>query len=258
MNSVLNTGSFRNIDFFDSIEILKLCGIKNIELNLRPVIDENIPKEKIKTVLDSGGFEISNLAGGWCDFFVNGKDFNKTLISLERQIKLCEYFGNNKLRVFFGLLPEKYTTEEHYSNLLKNSMKISEEHKDIDFMFENHDYNSVNPDFLSCFFKDTNSRNISLTFDPVNFHRAGVDWLSAFQVLHPFIKHVHIKGFKDGKIYSYRKSELDLSAMFALLMKINYKEFISLEYEAGGDVISNTILDFIQLNNDLKNFKGKK
>jgi sugar phosphate isomerase/epimerase len=258
MKTSLNTGSFRNINILDVIGLLKLCEIDNIELNLRPVIEENIPKERLLESIKESGIKISNIAGGWCDFFVGEDFFYSSLVSLEKQVELCEFFGNKKLRVFFGLLPVQYTTNEHYDNLLKNVKKISNEFNEIDFMFENHDHNSINPDFLIKFFKDIGSSNIFLNFDPVNLLKGGHNWRSVFEPLKTFIKHTHIKGIKNNDLCSYRKSELDLTDLFEALLRIDYQDFVSLEYEAGGDISLNTILDYFELKNNIKNIREGK
>ena len=255
MKIAVNTGSFRTIDIIDVLNVLNMTSIRTLELNLRPIIEGTAAKEKIYEVLKDNGFILSNLAGGWCDFFVNRSHIHETRSSVEKQVELCHYFGNNRLRLFFGLLEEKYTTDHRFDILIQNVDEIAGQYKEIDFLFENHDYNSLNPDFLLRFFKNINSKNVFMNFDPVNFSSHCIDWENAYRMLSSYIRHYHIKGFRGGKIHAYRKSELDFSNLYHELLANSYSDYLSLEYEGEADTMSNLLLDYQQLKQDIDMIK---
>jgi len=251
MKTALNTGSFRKGDLLEYLTVLDFVGIKDIELNLRPIIDDGYCTEKIREFIKSREFNICSIAGGWCDFFLDENYFTEIERSIDKQIELCKVFNCNRIRLFFGLLPVKYINKLHFEHLIRNVKRISAKYPSMEFLFETHDHNSVNPEFLQLFFEQVNADNVKLNFDPINLERFNVNWMDGFNALYSFIGHVHIKGLKNGSLFSYRDSQTALTLLFRKLKDINYGGYLSLEYEADGDILLNIILDYKQLIEDL-------
>ena len=255
MKICVNTGSFRNINIFDALHIIHDYGITDLEFNLRPIIENGISVDSIKRFLSGYNFNVRVAAGGWCDFFTTGEFQVNNLNSIKKQVELCKIFGTSYLRLFFGLLPQKYTNNLHYNAVVENVVKIAEENPGITFLFENHDHNSLSISFLKEFFSAVKLPNIRLNFDAVNFERGGTDSLEAFHTLKSYIGHLHIKGLNGKSISAYRKSEFNFLEIFDGLIKMNYDGWLSLEYEAEPvDITANLILDYKKLLNDIKNY----
>lgn len=255
MKTCVNTGSFRDMDILTSLEILSVLGMKDIELNLRPVIDEGIKPEVLKDAINKHGFNVVSVAGGWCDFFTDGEEQTKTTISVNRQIELAEYFGSNKLRLFFGLLDKKYDSVHVRETVVNNVRSIAELHPEMIFLFENHDHLSLDINFLDGFFISINLPNVKLNYDAVNFERGGTNSVEALKRLLPLVEHVHVKGKRGKDISPLAESEYNFNEVFEILNKNDYRGYLSLEYEAGGDIISNLYNDYKFLKNQLNQEK---
>jgi len=247
MKTCVNTGSFRDVEVITCFEILGKMGFKDIEFNIRPVIAEGYDKRELKSVLTDFGFNIVSIAGGWCDFFTSGDEQAKNVVSVQRQLELADYFGNHTIRLFWGMLDKKYDSRYIRENVASNVRNLAEQHPDFTFLFESHDHFSLDINFLEGFFRSIEVPNVWLNYDAVNFERGGTDSMEALRRLYKWVAHAHVKGKTGSEISSLVDSEFKFRDIFRFLRENNYKGYLSLEYEAGGDIISNIYRDYMYL-----------
>jgi sugar phosphate isomerase/epimerase len=252
MRVCINTGSCRYPNIISTLEVLSVLGMRDLELHLRPVLDGNISPEPILAAIGENDLCVRTIAGGWCDFFSTGAALDETFRTVERQVELADFFSCDRIRLFFGRLPRRYFDNYQQERLLRNVAKISDTFTETTFVFENYQQLNVEIDFLDNFFWALNRKNIRFNFDAINFELQDVDSNSAILKLQRWLAHVHVKGMSAGKISAYRDSEYDFLPIFRFLKESNYSGEISLEFEAGGDVLLNLYDDYQKLVDDIK------
>lgn len=251
MKICVNTGSYRNAEILTALEVLAKFGITELEFNLRPVMDEGISPDKILKNLETNNQKVVVAAGGWCDFYTSGNAQNINYNSIKRQVELAKIFGTDKIRIFLGLLPAKYKNENTMELVTENLRRIGESFPDIQFLIENHDSLSLDIKFMEKLFENLQGLNFALNFDAVNFERNSVDSNEAFLNLKKYIRHIHVKGLKEKKLWSYSESEYNFSNVFKMLLKAKYTGYISLEYEADKEITTSLLKDYKKLKNDI-------
>jgi sugar phosphate isomerase/epimerase len=74
-----------------------------------------------------------------------------------------------------------------------------------------------------------------MTFDPINFARAGVEPMAALEVVRPFVGHVHLKGLAGGEYCEFGEGDVSLEPVVASLLASEYPGRFTVEYEGPWD-----------------------
>jgi sugar phosphate isomerase/epimerase len=230
-----STTSHKREALLPTLEVFSRLGLRHVDLNLHHLLELGVPVEEVLRSVDAGGLQLRVVSGGWCDFFHRAPQIEETFRSIERQVGICRQLGVPHLRLFFGRLKYQDYTPALRDVLCANLRRLSENHPEMAFMFENHDGASLRPEVCREVLEGVDRPNIRLNFDPINFERAGVDHLAALALLAPFIGHVHLKGLEAGEFCEFGAGDIDLMPALRQLLCGGYLGNFTVEYEGPCD-----------------------
>ena len=257
MRIVVNTIPFKNKNLFEIIPLFSKNGFKDIELHVNHFFQYNPDINKIKGILKKYKINVLAMSGGWCSFWK--KDIKKTEKSIEKQIKIMDALGCNRLRIFLGILEKKDYTEEIGRIIINNLTKLSNRYPKKIFLFETHDGISLDIKIMKHIFSNVNKKNILINFDAANLERAGTDSYEFLKQLYPWIGHLHIKGLKSrkgrvmGDFYCpYGEGIFSYNKIFEFLKQNKFKGLLSIEFEGKGEPLTEIKKSYEKLKRDIK------
>jgi len=230
-----STTSHKTEALIPALEVFARLGFADLDLNLNHIVERGTPVADIRAALAANGQRIWIASGGWCDFFDEQPDIQRTFDSVDRQAALTREFGVDRLRLFFGRMPLDRWSSATRAAAVANIRRIAMQHPDITFVFENHDGASSNPDVCGAILEGVNLPNVRLTFDPINFEHRGVKAMEALGRLLPLVGHVHLKGYDGEHFCEFGEGTVDLHPALDTLIAGGYRGAFTVEYEGAGD-----------------------
>ena len=230
-----STTSHKGEPLLPTLEIFSRLGLCDIDLNLHHVLELGTPIESIAEAVAANGLRLWGLAGGWCDFFQPSPQIDETMASVSRQVQIAAQLDVRQIRLFFGRLRLEEYSAGRRQLVRDNLLRLSDAHHDRIFVFENHDGASRRPEVCAEILEKVNRPNIRMNFDPINFERDGVASMTALEILHPYIGHVHLKGLDHGEFCEFGVGDVDLHPMLDRLAWSGYPGGFSVEYEGTQD-----------------------
>ena len=232
---IASTTSHKTEPFLPTLEVLSRLGLCDLDLNLWHVIEEGVSVGTIQQGLVSHGQRVWVVSGGWCDFSHGEPEIDRTFSSVERQVAIARQLGVGVLRLFFGRLKRADYNPASRDIMCGNLRRLSDRHPDVTLVLENHDGASARPEVCREILERVDRLNVRLTFDPINFERAGVNSLEALETLRPWIGHVHLKGIERGELCEFGAGDVDLTPLLRSLLGHGYTGGFSVEYEGPFD-----------------------
>jgi sugar phosphate isomerase/epimerase len=150
-------------------------------------------------------------------------------------VELMRAFGAHRLRLFFGRLPCEGYGSGPLAVCVRNIRRVADRHRDVSFVFENHDGASSRPDVCQTILGGVERPNVRLAFDPINFEHRGVRSMDALAILAARIGHVHLKGYRSGAFCGFGEGDVDLMPTLRALISGGYRGGFTVEYEGEGD-----------------------
>jgi sugar phosphate isomerase/epimerase len=210
-------------------------GLRDIDLNLHHLIEGGVSAESVAGFIERHGQRIWVVSGGWCDFFHSAPAIDETLRSVDRQVLIASRLGASVLRLFFGRLTAASYNAAARSAIVSNLRRLSDQHPDMTFVFENHDGASLVPDICRDVLSAVDRPNIRMNFDPINFARVEVDPAQALDAVEPWVAHMHLKGLERGEYCEFGKGDVDLAPLLRRLIHRGYGGAFTVEYEGPFD-----------------------
>jgi sugar phosphate isomerase/epimerase len=204
-------------------------------LNLNHIIERGADADAVRAALDRHGQHVWIVSGGWCDFFEDGASAEATRASVDRQASLARRFAVKRLRLFFGRLPYEEYTPRALATCARNIQAAADRHRDIQFVFENHDGASSRPEVCRDILERVDRDHVRLAFDPINFEHRGVRAADAVPIVQSLVGHVHLKGYAAGAFCGFGDGEVDLVPVLTALAAGGYRGGFTVEYEGAGD-----------------------
>jgi sugar phosphate isomerase/epimerase len=230
-----STTSHKRESLLATLEVFARLGLSDLDLNLHHFIEEGLAIEAAATAVAANGQHVRVVSGGWCDFFHEAPQVDRTFESVARQVEIAREFGAGILRLFFGRLPRASYNHAAEHVIAGNLRRISDRHQDTLFVFENHDGASLVPEICRDVLARVDRPNIRMNFDPINFARAGVDPAAALAVVRPLAAHVHLKGLERGEFCEFGVGDVDLTPILSELVHQGYSGDFTVEYEGPFD-----------------------
>jgi len=230
-----STTSHKAEALIPALEVFARLGLTDLDLNLNHIVERGTAPADVRGALARNGQRVFIASGGWCDFFDEPPDIQKTFDSVDRQVGLTREFGVDRLRLFYGRLPYTEWSPARRRTAVENVRHIGTTYPDITFVFENHDGASSHPDVCGAILEDVNLANVRHTFDAVNFEHRGVRTLDALRRLQPLVGHVHLKGYDGEHFCEFGEGTVDLNPMLEALIAGGYRGAFTVEYEGPGD-----------------------
>ena len=232
---VPSTTSHKGEALVPTLDVFARLGWRDLDLNLNHMVERGVDPDVVLRALDANGQRVPIASGGWCDFFDDGAEAERTFASVERQVGLARRFGADRLRLFFGRLPVERYSVEAAKRCARNLRHVAERHPDLVFVIENHDGASSRPEVCRDILEAVARPNVRLAFDPINFEHRGVRSTDAIVVLAPWVGHVHLKGYAAGEFCGFGEGEVDLMPALRHLIESGYTGAFTVEYEGKGD-----------------------
>ena len=230
-----STTSHKHEPLVPTLEIFARLGMLDLDLNLNHLIERGVGVESVKAALDAGRQRAWMVSGGWCDFYHNAPQIEETFRSVDRQVAIAVELGVNRMRLFFGRLKREDCSAHALATVAGNIRRLADRYPEIQFVFENHDGASSNPEICRQILEAVSRPNIRLNFDPINFEHAGVDSMDALRELLPLIGHVHLKGLDRGGFCEFGTGDVDLMPVLRSLLAGGYRGAFTVEYEGTFD-----------------------
>ena len=230
-----STTSHRREPLVPTLEVFGRLGLRDLDLNLHHLIEEGVAVSVVAESAATNGLTISVVSGGWCDFYTPPPEIETTFASVARQVQICHALGVRVIRLFFGRLGYDDFSRAAFDRVTENLWRLSDAHPDVRFVFENHDGASLHPDVCRDVLQRVGRPNIQMTFDPINFAKAGVDPLQALELVRPVVAHVHLKGLSRGEYCELGEGDVDLAPVLASLLDGGYRGDFTVEYEGRSD-----------------------
>ena len=232
---LVSTTSHKQESLERTLDVFGRLGMKAIDLNLHHVFVLGDPVARVLDMLRANGQHLALVSGGWCDFYDEAPEIEKTFASVERQLEIARALGVRRIRLFYGRLPASQYTPARLRGVADNIRRLATRHSDIAFAFENHDGASLRPAICREILEAVGQPNVRMNFDPINFARAGVDVMAALNELQPLIAHVHLKGCSGGECCEFGTGDVDLTAFLRSLVEGGYRGAFTVEYEGPFD-----------------------
>ena len=230
-----STTSHKHEALIPTLEVFARLGFTDLDLNLNHMIERAVDADAVRSALGRHGQRVWIVSGGWCDFFEEGTAAERTRASVARQAALARQFAVDRLRLFFGRLPYEAYTPRALDTCAGNIQAVADHHRDIQFVFENHDGASSRPEVCRDVLHRVDRENVRLAFDPINFEHRGVRAADAVTVLQPLVGHVHLKGYAGGEFCGFGEGDVDLAPVLTALIAGGYRGGFTVEYEGVGD-----------------------
>lgn len=179
------------------IAAMKRNGLQGLEIrNVDGVNVSDITLEKAKEVhekMEAAGLKVWSIGSPLGKIGI-GDDFESHMKKFRHTLEVAKVLGCKNIRMFSFYLPGDKEPESFKEEVIRRLQQMVEAAKDsgIDLCHENEKgiYGDVAKRCLEIHQEVPELKGI---FDPANFIQCGQDTLEAWELLHPYIKYLHIK-----------------------------------------------------------------
>lgn len=179
----------------DGLEIRGVDGTNVSEISLEKA-------KEVREKLTEAGLSVWSIGSPIGKINIVGDDYQAHLKKLRHTLDIAEILGARNIRIFSFYLPENEPHSQYRDEVLNrlNEMVSIAAGAGIELCHENEKgiYGDNAERCLEIYQAVPGLKGI---FDPANFVQCGQDTLQAWEMLHPYIKYLHIKDAKmDGRI----------------------------------------------------------
>ena len=182
------------------IVAMKRNGLQGLEIrNVDGTNVSDISLEKAKEVhekLSAAGLKVWSIGSPIGKIGI-GDDFEAHLVKFKHTLEVAKVLECNNIRLFSFFMPRNEEPEKYHDEVICRLKQMVEAAKGsgIDLCHENEKdiYGDVAKRCLEIHKEVPELKGI---FDPANFIQCGQDTLEAWELLHPYIKYLHIKDAK--------------------------------------------------------------
>ncbi|MBQ7863205.1 MAG: sugar phosphate isomerase/epimerase [Lachnospiraceae bacterium] len=176
---------------------MKRNGLQGLEIrNVDGTNVSDITLEKAKEVhekMEAAGLKVWSIGSPLGKIGI-GDDFDAHMVKFKHTLEVAKVLKCNNIRLFSFYLPGDKEPESFKKEVIRRLQQMVEAAKDsgIDLCHENEKgiYGDVAKRCLEIHQAVPELKGI---FDPANFIQCGQDTLEAWELLHPYIKYLHIK-----------------------------------------------------------------
>src|SRR5678815_2597255 len=95
-----STTSHKREPLLPTLEVFGRLGLRDIDLNLHHILELGVPVRDVVASAETHGLRLWVVSGGWCDFYHEAPDIQKTFTSVARQVAIAAELGVRTLRLF--------------------------------------------------------------------------------------------------------------------------------------------------------------
>lgn len=188
------------------IAAMKRNGLNGLEI--RGVDGTNISDitlEKAREVrekMDAAGLKVWSIGSPLGKIDIEKDDFEAHMEKFCHTLELAKILGAQNIRLFSFFIPKEQKAEDYRNEVirrLKCFVKAAEG-SGIDLCHENE--KGIYGDMAArCLEIHREVPELKAIFDPANYVQCGQDTLEAWELLHPYVKYMHIKdALPDGSV----------------------------------------------------------
>ncbi len=180
---------------------MKRNGLQGLEIrNVDGINVSDISLEKAEEVhkkLKEVGLEVWSIGSPIGKIGI-GDDFEAHMAKFRHTLEVAKVLECNNIRLFSFFMPGNEEPEKYHDEVIRRLKQMVEAAKGsgIDLCHENEKdiYGDIAKRCLEIHKEVPELKGI---FDPANFIQCGQDTLEAWELLHPYIKYLHIKDAKE-------------------------------------------------------------
>jgi len=184
------------------IVAMKRNGLQGLEIrNVDGTTVSDITLEKAKEVhekMESAGLKVWSIGSPIGKIGI-GDDFGAHLEKFKHTLEVAKVLKCNNIRLFSFFMPGNEEPEKYHDEVIRRLKAMVEAAKGsgIELCHENEKdiYGDIAKRCLEIYKEVPELKGI---FDPANFIQCGQDTLEAWEMLHPYIKYLHIKDAKES------------------------------------------------------------
>jgi len=224
----------------EQIDVLKLDGIDHIELrgvsgkNVLDFTDDEV--RQFKGILDSRDVKISAIGSPIGKIKITD-DFESHLVRFDRSIQLARAFETPMIRIFSFFMPEGEDPAKYRDEVLSRMKTLAEIAKKEGVILVHENEREIYGDTAArCLdvLESVGMDCLVACHDPANYNTIGEEaYPYAYNLLLPYIKHVHIKDAKmsNGEMLTTLPGEGDgrIPETLADLKARGYDGFLTME-----------------------------
>jgi len=184
------------------IVAMKRNGLQGLEIrNVDGTNVSDITLEKAEEVhkkLSEAGLKVWSIGSPIGKIGI-GDDFEAHMVKFKHTLEVAKALECKNIRLFSFFMPGNEEPEKYHDEVIRRLKAMVEAAKDsgIDLCHENEKdiYGDIAKRCLEIHKEVPELKGI---FDPANFIQCGQDTLEAWEMLHPYIKYLHIKDAKEN------------------------------------------------------------
>jgi len=187
------------------ITAMKRNGLQGLEIrNVDGTNVSDISLEKageVRKKLGEAGLEVWSIGSPLGKIGI-GEDFGAHMKKFRHTLEVAKVLECNNIRLFSFFMPGKEEPENYHDEVIRRLKQMVEAAKGsgIDLCHEN-EKNIYGDIAKRCLEIHREVPELKGIFDPANFIQCGQDTLEAWELLHPYIKYLHIKDARaDGMV----------------------------------------------------------
>ena len=213
--------------------------------NIADLTDEEL--QNLKTKMKEYGIKASSIGSPIGKIGIND-DFKTHFEKFKRVCEIAGELETKYIRMFSFFIPKGENAKIYRNKVIDQLGEMTDyaESENIILLHENEKdiYGDIADRCLDIL-KTIDSGNLMAVFDPANFVQVGQETLSAFKMLCPYIKYMHIKDSKsDGTVVPAGHGMGNVKEIIKMLKESGYKGFLSLEPHLGSfEGLANLELD---------------
>lgn len=207
----------------DAMKRNRLSGleIRNVdEVNVSDITLEKA--QEVKKKMDDNGLTIWSVGSPIGKIDIEKDSFEEHLDKLKRTLEITSVLGTKNIRVFSFYLPERKNPADYKNEVIDRLGRFCEAAADSGICLCHENEKGIYGDVPErCYEIFTSLPEMKGIFDPANFVQCGVDTMKAWELLHSYVKYLHIKdACLDGTIVPAGQG----AGNVASIMKLFYKQ----------------------------------
>ena len=156
-----------------------------------------------------------------------GDEFTPHLEKLRNTLELCRVFGTKNIRMFSFYIPRGKNPDDYKNKVIDRLGRMLEMSKSYGVTLCHENEKGIyGEDALRCLEIIKALPDIKAVFDPANFIQCGVDTLSAWELLKPYVKYMHIKdALSNGRVVPAGKGEGNVKSIALEFIRAGGSDF---------------------------------
>lgn len=220
--------------FIDNqITAMKNNGIAGLEIrNVDGVNVSDISDAKareVKAKMDAASLTVKTVGSPIGKIDIEKDDFTTHIEKFKRTLEISEILGAENIRLFSFFTPSE-NRDDWFSTVMERLAAFCDIAQNYNVTLCHENEKGIFGDIPSrCLKIHKELPQIKAIFDPANFVQCGVDTLKAWEILHPYVKYLHIKdALSDGNVVPAGKGIGNLKAILDDFTKSG-GDFVTLE-----------------------------